>query len=122
MGDAFVNDESNLYVSSYWSISRNQKRSEVHYYKLLPRSLDQIEEKVAAILRPMMLLLPTPVITSLALRSAQHFCSFSAASTSSTVSYFAAAARADTSFCRRRVSADDAQFRDDQITVTHAMR
>ena len=64
--------------------------------------------------------LPTPLITSLALRSAQRSSRVRAASTCSLLSRSAAAAMADASSCRQRVSADNAWIRDDRPIVMHA--
>ena len=61
---------------------------------------------MAAILRATMPLLPTPVITSLALRSAQRSNNSSAPSTSSLLRRAAAAAIAAASSCKQRVSED----------------
>lgn len=81
-------------------------------------AINPIEEKVAAILRATMPLLPTPVITSLALASAQASSWARAASTWAASSRWALAAMAAASSIRQRVRADKQELRDDAAILS----
>ena len=85
-------------------------------------AIKPMDENVAAIFRATMPLLPTPVITSLAFRSAQRSSSWIAASTCSLLSRSAAVEIAEASSCRQRVRADKTKIHDDRPIVMHAMR
>ena len=95
--------ESSRATSSEATIPRSPCRASVG---LRNTAVRPIEEKVAAILRATIPLLPTPVTTSFARRVRQPSSNSRAASTCSLLSRPAAAAMAAASSCRQRLRAE----------------